>query len=78
MKEKEMMSGEDRFWFGCWTIVGAVAVAICAGLTADSIYTDMKISEDIANGANPLAARCAHHGDSTNSSACVVLSTKEK
>jgi hypothetical protein len=49
----------------CWIIT--VLSMVIISLVGCSIYSDYKISEMVKAGTNPIEARMALHGSSTNS-----------
>lgn len=67
---------DEQFWLTIWklaTIAFCVMVASIAGCTASEDYW---ISQDIAHGANPIAAQCAHSSNGANNAICGSVATR--
>lgn len=58
-------------------IVASAVVAIFFSFVSCTMHIDAKISQDIANGADPTAAYCAH-SSSPDVARCAIIAAKEQ
>jgi hypothetical protein len=75
-KRRPVMDGETRFWVCVWGVVGAVVITLILSIAYNSIQADQLIANAIKSGADPIDAKCAFEGNS--SQVCVNRSAVVK
>lgn len=69
------MDPDDRFWLSLW---GLAAATLAVFITAIAVYQAQElrtIQQMVADGVNPLEARCAVAGSGSNT-ICAVVAAK--
>ena len=62
---------QNEFWLRLWQSVIAGLCVLALTIGSCGIYTASRISKAIANGADPISARCAF-SDTGRSPVCVL------
>lgn len=65
---------DNEFYATCWKVAGAVVCSVILAASGCSISNEVLVSHDIANGADPIAAGCAH--SSGAGTVCVIYSAR--
>lgn len=72
------MDGNEKFWFGVWSVAAVFLLGCCAIGTIAGQLERKELTEMVKNGADPMRASCALGvGDGTRA-LCTVIAAQPK
>jgi len=64
------MDNDQKFWLGCWSLVGATLVALTITGTVYYEHKNIHIVEMVKAGHHPIAVKCALDESSYDGAIC--------
>jgi ABC-type amino acid transport system permease subunit len=75
-KRRPVMDSDARFWVWVWGVVGAVIITLILSVAYNNVQSNQLIASAIKSGADPIDAKCAFEGNTTQ--VCLNRSTVVK